>query len=72
VAVRLNMCLGRVFRVLGGMGVVSVSVCHVSVVGGLFVIALGVRRGGMVMVARSVLVVFRCLRVVFGCFVRHG
>jgi hypothetical protein len=70
VAVRLNMCLGRVFRVLGGMGVVSV--CHVSVVGGLFVIALGVRRGGMVMVARSVLVVFRCLRVVFGCFVRHG
>jgi len=67
--VRFNVVFGRVFRVLGCMNVVTVR--HMSMVGGLLVVPLGVRRGGCMMVARSVFVMFRCLGVMLGCFVRH-
>ena len=56
--------------VLGRMRVMPVR--QVGVVGGLLVIALGMRCRGCVVVARSVLVVLRCLRVMFRCFLRHS
>jgi len=67
--VRLNVLLRRVLRVFGGVD--RVTVREMRVVGGLLVIAFGVRRGGFVMVARSVFVMLRCLGVMLGCFVRH-
>ena len=66
---RLNVLLRRVLRVFGGVD--RVTVREMRVVGGLLVIAFGVRRGGFVMVARSVFVMLRCLGVMLGCFVRH-
>jgi len=67
--VRLNVVLRRVLRVLGGVHVVAER--QVCMVGGLFVVTLGVCLGGCMMVARSVFVMFRCLGVMLGCFVRH-
>jgi len=61
--------LGRVFGVLGRVGVMAVS--EVGVVRGGFVIAVGVVLGGFLVMARSVLVMFRCLGVMLGCFVGH-
>ncbi len=66
-AVRFNVVLGRMLRVIGGVRVVPVS--QVGVMGSLFVIALGMRSRGRVVVARSVIVVLSCLLVVFCCFV---
>jgi hypothetical protein len=65
-AVRFNVMFRGMFGVLGGMGVVTVS--QVSVVGGRFVIAIQVMLGRFVVVARSVLVMFRCLGVMVRCF----
>jgi hypothetical protein len=65
----LNVVLRRVFRVLAGMDAVSVG--QVRVVCGLFVVPRFVLRGGFVVVARSVLMVLRCLFVMMGCYLRH-
>jgi hypothetical protein len=62
--------LHRVFRMVGGMNMVTVR--QVCVVSGFFVIAGLVMRGGFVVVARSVFQMLRCLLVMIGCFVRHG
>lgn len=67
---RYNVVFGCVFRVLGGMKMVSVR--QVGVVCGLLMVAGLVVSGGFFVVARSVFVVFRCMCVVMGCFVRHG
>jgi hypothetical protein len=67
VAVRLNVMLGCVTGVLNGMGVMGVG--QVRVVGGFFVIAFRVMLGGCMVMARGVLMVLRCLRVVLSCFV---
>jgi hypothetical protein len=64
--VRLNVLLGRVFGVLRGMKAVAVR--EVGMVCGLFVVASRMVSGGLVVVARSVLVVFRCLLVMLDCF----
>jgi hypothetical protein len=70
VAVRLDVVLGRMLGVLDGVYMVSMR--RMRVVGGGFVIALGVMLCGFVVVARGVLVVLRCLLVMIGCFLRHG
>jgi hypothetical protein len=65
-----NVVLGCVPRVLGGMKMVSVR--EMGVVRGLLMVAGLVVSGGFAVVACSVFVVFRCIGVVMGCFVRHG
>jgi hypothetical protein len=62
--VRFKMMLGGVFGVL--RRVQMVSVCQVRVVSGCFVVAFKVMLGGFVVMARSVLVMFRCLGVMMG------
>jgi hypothetical protein len=69
VAVRFHVVLGGLFGVLLGVDVVSVR--QVGVVSGGFVVAVLVMLGGFVVMARSVLVVLRCLLVMLGCFVGH-
>jgi hypothetical protein len=66
-AVGLDVVLGCMLGVIGSVGVMPVR--EMGVVGGLFVIALGVRCRGCMVMARSVLVVLRCLGVIFRCFV---
>lgn len=68
-AVSFDVMLGSVLRVFGGVHVMAVG--QMRVVGCGFVIALGVMPGGFMVMARSVLVVFRCLGVMLSCFVRH-
>ncbi|MGB6688100.1 MAG: hypothetical protein WBE76_09695 [Terracidiphilus sp.] len=68
--VRLNVVLGRMLGVLGGVQMMAMR--RVRVVGGLFVVASDMMLRGFLVVARSVLVVLRCLLVVIGCFLRHG
>jgi hypothetical protein len=60
------MLLRRVLRVLGGKNMVPV--CQVRVVGSFLMVASYVVLGGFTVVARSVLMMFRCLRVVMRCF----
>jgi hypothetical protein len=48
-------------------GVQMVGVRHMNVVGGCFVIPFIVMPGGFVVMACSVLVMFRCLGVMLGC-----
>jgi hypothetical protein len=62
--------LHRVFRMIGGVNVVTVR--EVRVVSGFFVVAGLVVLGGFMVVARSVFQMLRCLLVMIGCFVRHG
>jgi len=59
--------LGRMLGVLGGMDVVTMG--QVGVVGSRFVVAIQMMFRGFVMVACSMLMVLRCLRVMMGCFV---
>ncbi len=59
--------LGSVLGVFRGMNVVAVS--QVRVVGGCLVVAVKMVSGGFVVVARSVLMMFRCLGVMMCCFV---
>ena len=61
------MVLDRVLGVLGGMNVMTVR--QVRVVGRLFVVSTFVVRGGFVVMARSVLMMFCRLGVMMGCFV---
>jgi hypothetical protein len=65
-AVGLNVILGGFLGVLGGLNVVTVS--QVCMVGGGFMVAILVMLGGFVVMARSVLVMFRCLDVVLCCY----
>jgi hypothetical protein len=67
--VRLDVFLGRVFRMFGGVDMMAVS--EMRVVSGLFVVARFMMSGGFLVVARSVLVVFRCLLVMVNCVLRH-
>ena len=68
-AVGFHVVLGSVFGVLGGMGVVAVR--QVRVVRRCFMIAGEVMLGCFMVMARSVLVVPRCLLVMLHCFVGH-
>lgn len=63
----LNVVLGRVLGVLGCMGVMAVG--QVRMVGCCFVVTIPVMLDCFLMVACSVLMMFRCLRVVVRCFV---
>jgi alanine dehydrogenase len=65
-AVSLNVMLGGMLGVFGGVDGVTMS--QVSVVGGGFVVAVQMLLCGFVVMARSVLVVFRCLGVMVCCF----
>jgi hypothetical protein len=67
--VRLNVALGRVFSVFGGMNVVPMR--QVCMVGSLFMVSRFVMRGGFMVMARSVFVMLGCLLVMMNCFVRH-
>lgn len=69
-AVRLDVVLGRMLGMLGGMEVMTMR--GMRVVGGLFVVARGVMLCGFAVMARSMLVVLRCLMVVICGFLRHG
>jgi hypothetical protein len=60
------MLLRRVLRVLGGMN--KVPVCQVRVVGSFLMIASYVMLGGFTVVARSVVMMFRCLCMMMRCF----
>jgi hypothetical protein len=63
----LDMMLGGMLGVFGGMNVMAVS--QVGVVSGRFMVAFLVMTGGFVVVTRSVLMMLRCLLVVLSCFV---
>jgi hypothetical protein len=65
-AVRLDVLLRGMFRVICGVNMVGV--CQVRVVGRFLVVARFVMLGGFVMVARRMLMMFGCLRVMMGCF----
>jgi hypothetical protein len=65
-AVGLNMMLGGFLGVLGRLNAVTVG--QMSVMGRRFMVAILVMFGGFVVMARSVLVMFRCLGVVLCCF----
>ena len=67
---RLHVGARRMFGMFGRVRVVAVR--EMRVVGGGFVIAVGMVPGGFAVVAGSVLVMFRCVGVMFGCFVGHG
>jgi hypothetical protein len=60
------MLLRRVHRVLGGKK--KVPVCQVRVVGSFLMIPSYVMLGGFTVVARSEVMMFRCLCVVLRCF----
>jgi hypothetical protein len=64
-----DVVLGGVLGVLSGVGMVAMR--QVGVVGGGFMVAIEVLLGGFVVVARSVLVMLRCLSVMVRCFVGH-
>jgi hypothetical protein len=64
--VRLDVVLGRMLGVFGGMHMMAMR--RVRVVRGSFVVAFDVMLRGFLVVARSVLVVFRCLGMMMGCF----
>ena len=68
--VRFDVMFGRLLGVLGGLNRVSMG--DVGVVGGCFMVAFGVVLGGFAVVARSVLVMFRCLGMMLSCFLRHN
>ncbi len=64
-----DVVLGSMLGVVGGVGVMAVG--EMRVVSGGFVVACGVVLCGFMVMARSVLVMFRCLGMMCGCFVRH-
>ena len=65
-AVRFDVLLRGMFRVICGVNMVGV--CQVRVMGSFLVVARFVMLGGFVMVARRMLMMFGCLRVMMGCF----
>ena len=60
------MLLRRVLRVLGGLNMLPV--CQVRVVGSFLMVASYVMLGGFTVVARSEVMMFRCLCVMMRCF----
>lgn len=62
----LNVVLGGMFRMLGGMDMVAVG--KMSMMGSDFVVTRKVMLCGFVVMARSVFVMFRCLGVMLCCF----
>jgi hypothetical protein len=66
-AVSLNVMLGSVLGVFGGMNVVAMS--QVRMVGSCLVVAVEMMPGGFVVVACTVFMVFRCLGVMMCGFV---
>jgi hypothetical protein len=64
---RLDVVLGSVFGVFGCVDMMTVS--QVSVVGGRFMVPIFVMFCGFTVMARSVLMVLRCLGVVICSFV---
>ena len=65
-AVRLDVLLRGVFRMICSVDMVGV--CQVRMMGSFLVLARFVMLGGFVMVARRMLMMFGCLRVMMGCF----
>jgi hypothetical protein len=65
----LYMFLRRILRVLGCENMVPV--CQVPVVGSFLMVASFVMLGCFVVVACSVLMMFGCLLVMMGRFLRH-
>jgi len=61
---------GGVLGVLRGVKIVGEG--KVGVVRSGFVVAVGVMPGGFMVMACSVLVMFRCLGVMMGCLAGHG
>ena len=66
VSVSHNVMLCRMLCVLNGMDMVAVR--QVPVVGGGQMVAFFVMLGGFTVMARSVFMMFRCLRVMVCCF----
>ena len=66
VAVRLDVVLGCLLRMLAGVDVMPVS--QMRMMRGCFVISVRVMPGGFAVVARSVLVMLGCLLVMVCCF----
>jgi hypothetical protein len=58
--------LGRMLGVFLGMHLMAVR--QMRVMGSFFVVVILMMLGGFVVMARSVLMVFRCLLVMLGCF----
>jgi len=69
-SVGFEVVLGGVLGMLRGVKLVSVG--QMRVVSGCFVVAVEMMPGGFVVVARSVLVVLRCLGMMMGCLAGHG
>jgi len=65
-AVRFDVLLRGMFRMICSVDMVGV--CQVRVMGSFLVLARFVMLGGFVMVARRMLMMFGCLRVMMGCF----
>jgi hypothetical protein len=65
-AVRFNVVLYGVLRVIGGVNVVAVR--QMRMVGCFFMITRFVMCSGFLVVARSVFQMLRCLLVVMSCF----
>jgi hypothetical protein len=65
-AVRFDVLLRGMFRMICGVNMVGV--CQVHVMGSFLVLARFAMLGGFVMVARRMLMMFGCLRVMMGCF----
>jgi hypothetical protein len=59
------MLSGRMLRVFRGMNIVALR--QMRVVSGFLMIARFVLHGGLLMVARSMLMMFGCLLVMMGC-----
>jgi hypothetical protein len=66
---RVDVMLGRVLGVLGGLHMMAMG--DMRVVSRCFVIAFRVVLGGFFVMACSMFEVFRCLRVMLSCFVGH-
>ncbi len=64
--VRCQVILGRMLGMFLGMHLMAVR--QMRVVGSFFVVVILMMLGGFVVMARSVLMVFRCLLVMMGCF----
>jgi hypothetical protein len=67
--VGLDVVLGGMLGVLGSVSMVTMG--EVGMVRSRFVVPVLMMSGGFAVVACSVLVVLRCVRVVLCCFVRH-
>jgi hypothetical protein len=65
-AVRFDVFLRGMFRMICSVNMVGM--CQVRVMGSFLMLARFVMLGGFVVVARRMLMMFGCLRVMMGCF----